>query len=168
MTPWGATANHVWMSPDPKSPDPESLDAAELDDLLRVAHAVSVLAYSPYSKVNVGAALLCEDGEVFTGCNVENASFGMTLCAERAAISKAVSMGERTFRAIVIASALDDPMMPCGACRQVLREFADDLEVIVQGAKGPRVRTRLSELLPQAFGPEDLGEGPAAGGESDA
>ena len=120
-----------------------------------------MLASSPYSKVRVGAALLCEDGEVFTGCNVENASFGMTLCAERVAISKAISMGERSFRAIVIASSLDDPMMPCGACRQVMREFAEDLEVIVQGAVGPRVRTRLSALLPQAFGPGDLGAGEA-------
>ena len=140
------------------TPAPEELDATELDDLLRVAHAAAVLAYSPYSKVRVGAALLCPDGEVVTGCNVENASFGLTMCAERGAISKALSMGEREFRAIIVASSLEDPLMPCGACRQVLHEFAPDIEVIVQGMKGPRVRTRLSKLLPQAIGPETLGQ----------
>jgi len=139
------------------SPAPQPLDPSEVDDLLRVAHAAAVLAYSPYSKIQVGAALLAEDGEVYTGCNVENASFGLTICAERVAIGKALSMGQRSFTTIVIASSLDDPMMPCGACRQVLREFSRDLDVIVQGAKGPRVRTRLSKLLPQAFGPEALG-----------
>ena len=138
-------------------PEHQPLDASDLDDLLRVAHASAQLAYSPYSKIRVGAALLCEDGEVFTGCNVENASFGLTVCAERVAISKAVSMGQRAFRTLVIATSLEDPMMPCGACRQVMREFATDLEVIVQGAQGPRVRTRLSKLLPQAFGPEAFG-----------
>lgn len=143
--------------------DPTPLDASELDDLLRVAHASAVLAYSPYSKVRVGAALLCEDGEVFTGCNVENASFGLTLCAERVALSKAISMGQNSFRAIVIGTSLDDPMMPCGACRQVLHEFAPELEVIVQGSQGPRVRTRLSKLLPEAFGPEALGHDGATG-----
>lgn len=144
------------------SPAPQPLDASELDDLLRVAHASALLAYSPYSKVRVGAALLCADGEVFTGCNVENASFGLTVCAERVAIGKAISMGQHEFKAIVIATSLEDPMMPCGACRQVLREFSKDLEVFVQGAQGPRLRTRLSKLLPQAFTPEALGnDGPA-------
>ncbi len=137
--------------------EPQPLDASELDDLLRVAHASAQLAHSPYSKIKVGAALQCEVGEVFTGCNVENASFGLTVCAERVAIAKAISMGQSAFRTIVIATSLDDPMMPCGACRQVMREFATDLEVIVQGAQGPRVRTRLSKLLPRSFGPETFG-----------
>ena len=139
------------------APDHPPLDASELDDLLRVAHASALLAYSPYSKVQVGVALQCEDGEVFTGCNVENASFGLTICAERVAVGKAISMGQTAFRTIVIATSLEDPMMPCGACRQVLHEFAPELDVIVQGAQGPRVRSRLSKLLPRAFGPEALG-----------
>jgi len=143
------------------------LEPSELDDLLRVAHAVAALAYAPYSGVRVGAALLCADGEVFTGCNVENVSFGLTQCAERVAVAKAVSMGERSFRALVIATDHDDPLMPCGACRQVVHEFADDLEVICQGARGPRVRTRLAELLPQPLGPATLGGGPSAEGGSD-
>ncbi|MCE9593854.1 MAG: cytidine deaminase [Planctomycetes bacterium] len=128
----------------------------EIHDLLRVAHAAAVLAHSPYSKIQVGAALVASNGEIYTGCNVENASFGLTLCAERAAVAKAVSSGATSFRAIAIASTERHPLMPCGACRQVLREFATDMRIHVQGKEGPRVDTTLAELLPRAFGPADV------------
>ncbi len=131
----------------------------EVDDLLRVAHAAALLAHSPYSGVQVGAALLSEDGEVFTGCNVENASFGLTLCAERVALAKAVSSGVTRFRVMAIATSLADPLMPCGACRQFMFEFAPTLLVITQGMQGPRAEARLDELLPKPFRPGDLGVG---------
>jgi len=133
-----------------------ALPTDEIDDLLRVAHAAALLAYSPYSKVRVGAALLSVEGEVFTGCNVENASFGLTLCAERVALTKAISSGVNTFRVMAIATSLKAPLMPCGACRQVMYEFAPELLVISQGMEGPRAEARLGELLPKAFRPSDL------------
>ena len=139
------------------------LDPDEVTDLLRVAHASALLAHSPYSGVQVGAALLCDDGQVFTGCNVENASFGLTLCAERVAVVKAVSSGVQSFRAMALAASLPHPVLPCGACRQFLHEFAPELELFVQGREGPRIDTRLDELLPRAFGPRDL-EDPGARG----
>jgi cytidine deaminase len=126
----------------------------DVQDLMRAAVAASEQAYSPYSHIKVGAALLSADGQVFTGCNVENASFGLTICAERAAAVKAISAGARRFTAIAIATSLRDAMMPCGACRQFLLEFGGDVRVIVQGAAGPRVESTLAELLPDAFGPD--------------
>ena len=132
-------------------------DRSEPDDeLVAAATGVMAHAYSPYSNVRVGAALRAADGRVFTGCNVENASFGMTLCAERTAVVKAVSEGAREFTALAIATSLDGALMPCGACRQVLFEFAPALRVIVAGAGGERVETSLGDLLPEAFGPADL------------
>jgi cytidine deaminase len=125
-------------------------------ELLRVARAAALRAYSPYSKIRVGAALLGADGKVYAGCNVENASYGLTLCAERAAVVQAIAGGTQRFRAIAVTTNQKDALMPCGACRQVLHEFAPELCVIVQGDGGPRVRARLSELLPRAFGPGDL------------
>jgi cytidine deaminase len=94
-----------------------------LDSLSRAAIEASQRAYAPYSKFKVGAALLAEDGRVFTGCNVENASYGLTNCAERTAVFKAVSEGATHFKAIAIAGGVGDVAMPCGACRQVLAEF---------------------------------------------
>jgi cytidine deaminase len=128
------------------------------DDDVLVAAATAVLrhAHSPYSRIQVGAALRTRDGRTFTGCNVENASYGLTLCAERAAVVKAVSEGARDFAAIAIATSLPQALMPCGACRQVLFEFAPALRVLVVGADGRRVETSLAELLPDAFGPSDL------------
>jgi cytidine deaminase len=126
------------------------------EDLLRVAHAAVQLAYAPYSNVRVGAALVGADGQVYTGCNVENASFGLTICAERAAVFKAVAAGERRFRAIAIATDRPQALMPCGACRQVLAEFGTDLEVLTQGQKSAVASAKLSELLPRAFSPDDL------------
>lgn len=135
----------------------QPLGSEELADLLRVAFAGAELAHSPYSGVRVGAALLTDDGAVFSGCNVENASYGLTICAERVAAVQAVAKGEKRFRAIAIATSLDKPMMPCGACRQFLAEFAPGLEVVVQGRSGEPVRTTLDALLPDAFTRGDLG-----------
>ncbi len=128
----------------------------DVEDLMRVAHAAAQLAYAPYSKVRVGAALLGEDGEVYAGCNVENASYGLTLCAERAAIVRAVASGERRFRAIAIATNQPQALMPCGACRQVLLEFAPGLRIHVQGVQSEIESVNLAELLPRAFSPRDL------------
>ncbi len=126
------------------------------DALLGAARAVAGRAWAPYSRLSIGAALLAEGGAVFAGCNVENASFGLTQCAERAALTRAVAEGARRFRALAIASGGDRPLLPCGACRQVLREFAEDLWVVSEAASGARARATLAELLPRAFGRGDL------------
>ena len=120
--------------------------------------AVEMLAYSyvPYSGYPVGAALLAKDGRVFTGCNVENAAYGNTLCAERTALCKAVSEGAREFAMIAIAARGSAPF-PCGACRQSLYEFAPDLRVLVTW-DGIVREAVLSDLLPEGFGPSSLGK----------
>jgi len=120
--------------------------------------AVNMLTYSyvPYSNYPVGAALLAEDGRVFTGCNVENAAYGNTLCAERTALCKAVSEGARKFTAIAIAAKGSAPF-PCGACRQSLYEFAPDLRVLVTW-DGQVREAVLRDLLPEGFGPSSLGK----------
>jgi cytidine deaminase len=119
-------------------------------ELLEKAWSVRGAAYAPYSNFAVGAALLAESGQVFTGCNVENVSFGLTICAERAAVCAAISAGARRFRIICIVSDSISPVSPCGACRQVLAEFSEDLEVICENRDGVRFRSSLSELLPRA------------------
>jgi cytidine deaminase len=113
-------------------------------------------SYSPYSKIRVGAALRASDGRIFSGCNVENASFGMTWCAERTAIVKAVSEGAREFATLAIATSLPRALMPCGACRQVLHEFAPRLRIVIFGSDGVRYATSLEDILPEAFGPADM------------
>lgn len=120
-------------------------------------------AYAPYSRFHVGAALLCRDGEIFTGCNVENASYPAGICAERSAFAAAVSSGRREFTAIAIAGGRDgiaaDFCPPCGICRQVMREFAgpDFLILLVKPGEEYREFT-LEELLPESFGPDRLGK----------
>lgn len=129
-----------------------------MDESRLVAAAVGARgrAYAPYSEFAVGAALLSKGGRVFTGCNVENASYGLTVCAERVALFKAVSEGVREFEAIAVACG-DTPCSPCGACRQALREFAPDLKVVLADAEGRKWETTtLSHLLPRSFGPSDL------------
>ena len=126
------------------------------DELKAAAVAMLDLAYIPYSHFPVGAALECADGTIFTGCNVENAAFGSTICAERTALVKAVSEGYRKFTKIAIASSGSAPY-PCGACRQSLYEFAPGLEVLVTW-DGHVERAPLSELLPHGFGPSSLGK----------
>ncbi|HET7838955.1 MAG TPA: cytidine deaminase [Rectinemataceae bacterium] len=120
------------------------------DKLFAMALEASHAAYAPYSKFRVGAALLCADGEVFTGVNVENRSFGLTVCAERSALSAAVSAGKRDFLGIVVATPdADYPVSPCGACRQVLSEFLPSSAPVVFGcAADRRVVTTMGELFP--------------------
>ena len=114
-------------------------------------------SYAPYSHFRVGAALECEDGSVYTGCNVENAAYGSSLCAERTALVKAVSEGRRRFVRLAVAGDSEDYCWPCGACRQMLREFGTDLEVLAANREGAYVAISLEELLPHSFGPETLG-----------
>ena len=108
-------------------------------------------AYVPYSHFPVGAALECEDGAVYTGCNIENSSYSLTLCAERTAAVKAVSEGHTKFRRIVIVGNSEDFCYPCGACRQFLYEFSPDMEVICLNGKGEAKHFALKELLPYGF-----------------
>ena len=125
------------------------------DSLVDAARAVQQQAYAPYSHFRVGAAVEADDGGVFVGCNVENASYGLTICAERAAVASAVSAGVRRIRRAVVVTDSDPPAAPCGACRQVLSEFGPDMTV---DAIGPARSSRwsLRDLLPAAFGPEQL------------
>ena len=125
------------------------------DPLLTAARAVQAQAYAPYSKYRVGAALEAEDGAVYVGCNVENASYGLTNCAERVAVGAAVSQGSRRFRRIVVVSDSDPPAAPCGACRQVLLEFGSDLIVESVGPERT-LRWVLKELIPASFSSEQL------------
>ena len=117
------------------------------------AAAVSMLemSYCPYSHFPVGAALECEDGTVYTGCNIENAGYSATVCAERTAVFKAVSEGHRRFKRIVVAGRSDSPCVPCGECRQVLSEFAPELEVICLDKDGSELTLSLTDLLPHSF-----------------
>jgi cytidine deaminase len=125
------------------------------DRLVLAARGMQEHAYCPYSNYRVGAALEAQDGTVFLGCNVENASYGLTICAERAAIFAAVGAGARRFRRIVIATDSEPPAPPCGACRQVLAEFGSELEVESVGPSQSK-RWRIGELLPDAFGKDLL------------
>ena len=125
-------------------------------ELCQKAQEMTKMAYAPYSNFRVGAALECSDGTVFTGCNIENAAFGPTICAERTAVAKAVSEGRRDFVRIVVAGDSESPCVPCGVCRQVLREFAPDIEIICLGSDGSELTTTLNDLLPHSFGPEFL------------
>ena len=117
------------------------------------AKAVSMLemSYCPYSHFPVGAALECEDGTVYTGCNIENAGYSATVCPERTAVFKAVSEGHRRVKRIVVAGRSDSPCVPCGECRQVLSEFAPELEVICLGKDGSELALSLTDLLPHSF-----------------
>ena len=120
-------------------------------DLLSIAKKASMNAYVPYSRFAVGAALECAGGEIFTGCNVENAALGSTICAERTACVKAVSEGHRSFRRIAIYADSENWCTPCGACRQFLAEFSPEMEVLCARADGRYVSYSLKELLPHIF-----------------
>lgn len=132
------------------------IDDNELDRLLAAAREAATRAYCPYSRFSVGAALLTVDGSIFSGCNVENASSGLTICAERSAVFQAVAAGHRQFRRVVIFTPTATPTAPCGACRQVLNEFSPNLLVTSQCHGNQCWECRLSELLPHAFGPGNL------------
>ena len=123
-------------------------------ELVALAQAARGKAYAPYSHYDVGAALLTASGQVFTGCNVENAAYPMAICAERTAIVKAVSEGQREFIAIAITTR--DGGSPCGACRQMMSEFAPHLRVLLADDAGHVRQFMLDQLLPESFGPESL------------
>lgn len=124
-------------------------------ELIAQAREAREKAYAPYSNFAVGAALLAKSGRVYTGCNVENASYGLSICAERTAVFKAVSEGVRDFEAIAVVT--EKGVTPCGACRQVLMEFGEDIQVIVADEAGVYRVFTLRELLPEAFTPEHWG-----------
>ena len=125
------------------------------DTLTQAARDAQRHAYAPYSHFPVGAALEADDGRIFAGCNVENASYGLTICAERAAVAAAVLAGAQRFRRAVVVTDVDPPAAPCGACRQVLAEFGPQLVVEAVGPASSR-RWTMSELLPDAFAREQL------------
>ncbi len=132
------------------------LSTATIHRLEKSARAAAKKSYSPYSKFSVGAAVLTGSGKIFSGCNVENASYGLCNCAERTAIFSAVAAGEKKIRAVIVFTPTPQPTMPCGACRQVINEFGPDAIVAsVCNSKG-RIETTLDALLPAAFGPNDL------------
>ena len=133
------------------------------ENLISLAREMTRHSYAPYSRFCVGAALLCRDGRVYTGCNIENAAFGPTVCAERVAIFSAVRDGERDFERIAIVGGEEGRITsftpPCGVCRQVMREFCRD-DFIVVLSDGDRIREiTLAALLPDSFSPADLGKG---------
>ena len=121
------------------------------DPLQSAALAARENAHAPYSKFRVGAALEDTNGRVHTGCNVENATYGLTLCAERVAVFKAMSEGAREFRRIAVAADTETLTPPCGACRQVLWEFCGDIEIVLLNLRGKSESLRLKELFPRAF-----------------
>lgn len=126
--------------------------------LKKEANDMLEMAYVPYSKFPVGAALLTKEEEIFTGCNIENASYPLSNCAERTAIFKAVSEGKMEFETLVVTGDTEEPISPCGACRQVLAEFCEpDMPVILTNKKGDTLTTTVSELLPGAFRESDMG-----------
>lgn len=124
--------------------------------MISAARAARENAFAPFSNFKVGAALETASGKIFTGCNIENASYGLTVCAERVAIWKALSEGEREFRQIVVAADTGELTPPCGACRQIIWEFCGDVPVTLTNLDGQSKTVRMSELLPHAFGREFL------------
>lgn len=125
-------------------------------ELVKLAIEAKENAYVPYSKFRVGAALLAKNGQVYTGCNIESASYTPTNCAERTAYFKAVSEGVREFEAIAITSDVDGYTYPCGVCRQVMREFSKELKIIIANTEEDYKEYTLDEIFPFGFGPEDL------------
>lgn len=122
------------------------------DELIKAAAEVRLQAYAPYSNYQVGAAIECSDGTVFTGCNVENSSYGLSMCAERVAVFKAISVGRRDFRRIAVIADSHSAVRPCGACRQVLSElFPAEAEVIMSSTRGKTEVATVSALLPYPF-----------------
>ena len=127
------------------------MESLKDSDLIAAAREARRFAHATYSKFKVGAALETADGTIVTGCNIENATYGLTICAERVAMFKALSDGHREFRRIVVVAETEAPTPPCGACRQILWEFGGDMEVILANLKKETGRHRLSQLLPMPF-----------------
>lgn len=121
------------------------------EELLKLAKTVAENAYSPYSNLRVGAALLTQDNQIYLGCNVENSSYGLSICAERVAVFNAVANGKRNFRKIAVITSEGKGIMPCGACRQVLSEFNENAEIVTLDGEGNIIKFRLSDLLPYSF-----------------
>ena len=121
------------------------------DALIEAALRTRENAHAPYSKFKVGAALQAEDGRIFTGCNVENATYGLTICAERTAVLKAISEGARKFTRVAVVADTDILTPPCGACRQILWEFCGDVELVMANLKGKSETMKLGTLFPRAF-----------------
>ncbi len=132
------------------------MNESQKQELIQIALNARQKAYVPYSHFQVGAALLGKSGRIYSGCNVENASFGATICAERTAVVKAVSEGETDFEALVVATDGRMPAAPCGICRQFLAEFGLELILILVNLEGKKIETTLAEYLPGAFGPKSL------------
>lgn len=128
----------------------------DVRSMIAMARRARDFAFAPFSRFKVGASIRTRDGRIFTGCNIENASFGLTLCAERTAIFKAISEGTREFTQVVIVTDASKLTPPCGACRQVLWEFAPDAEVILANVRGHTMRLKMSALLPWPFDSRDL------------
>ena len=124
--------------------------------LIEKAIEAKQASVSPYSNFRVGAAIITADDKIYYGCNIENSTFGLTLCAERTTIFKAISEGERKFKAIAITSDSPDYVTPCGACRQIIHDHCGEIDIICTNSKGDYKIFKTSELLPHAFGDEDL------------
>ncbi|MGH2458175.1 MAG: cytidine deaminase [Chloroflexota bacterium] len=133
------------------------MSAPDRAALVQAAWQARENAYAPYSQFRVGAAVLAGSGKIYPGTNVENASSGLTICAERAAIFAAIGAGERSIRAVAVVTEAEQPTPPCGACRQVLQEFGPEALVVAANRTGRSREWRLSDLLPDAFGPESVG-----------
>lgn len=133
-----------------------SLSPADRKHLEEAARSAATSAYAPYSKFSVGAAVLTGSGKIFGGCNVENASYGLCNCAERTALFTAVAAGHREIKAVAVYTPTPIPTTPCGACRQVINEFGADVIVLSFCDGKDRIETRISALLPDAFGPKNL------------
>ena len=129
-------------------------------ELIQKAIEARAHAYAPYSRHRVGAAVLCENGETYAGCNVENCVYPLARCAEQVAVSNAVSHGQTKFSKLAVVTGNQDLSMPCGACRQFLREFGEDMEVVVAGPDGKKWKSfQLKAILPLAFSPEAVQKG---------
>jgi len=141
---------------DPVRFDTVTIDESLIERMKQAAMDSSKNAYCPYSNFPVGAAVLTEDGEMFAGCNVENASYGLSMCAERNAVFKAIANGSSKIVAVAIYTPTRTPSSPCGACRQVINEFGARAELFSFDNDGNVLKSRLTELLPEAFGPDNL------------
>jgi cytidine deaminase len=135
---------------------PMKKNARLWDSLIQAAQAARSNACAPYSKFSVGAALETLDGRIFTGSNVESSSYGLSVCAERVALFKALSEGFRSFQRLVVVTESDPPAPPCGACRQLLWDYARGIEILLVGGFGKTARMKLEDLLPMPFGSEHL------------
>jgi cytidine deaminase len=144
------------QNPTTKEKAMAGLDTKTLQEMAKRAKSISENAYCPYSKFRVGAVVLTIDGQMIEGCNVENASYGLTICAERNAIFQMVSRAKQTIAAVVIYTPTPKPSAPCGACRQVINEFGPDALIMSVCDGDDVLKKKLSELLPDAFGPANL------------